>query len=249
MEEKEEWRTVKGFEGYYEVSNLGRIRAVKRTVHYANGHYQTFKEHLMSLSVSQSGYYRIELSKNNIRKKFFVHDLVAKAFLKQQDSNHTLVHHKNYNKLDERASNLMWVTPSFNVKHGYDYEGVKKTALGKTGKNNKNSMPIIQMSLDGKIVNEFESIIDERRKLGFTTKGIIDCLKGRRNSFMGFKWAYKISPVPNKRVKQILNNKIIKIFPSVTEASKAIHRSKAMIYSVLRGTHKTAGGYFWEYAD
>lgn len=109
---QEEWRDVVGFEGYYVVSNLGRIMRVKRG---KNGHPPGT---IRKPSPNRNGYLQTTLSKDGVARTVRVHVVVAEAFIGARPPGRE-VNHKNGNKADNRVENLEWVTESENVKHTY----------------------------------------------------------------------------------------------------------------------------------
>lgn len=247
MGKKEEWEPVKGYEGYYEISNLGRVKSLERKVQSGN-FIITCHERILVPQLTKSGYYRVGLNKNGKVKHVLVHRLVAESFL-PNPNNYINVHHKNADKSDERASNLLWVSRSFNIQHSYDYEGHTRANLGKFGKENKRSKPIAQMDLQGNTIKIYDSVSDVQRELGFKEGNISSCALGKYDTMYGFKWAYIKCIIPKKRVCKIKDGKIISIFETVADAARAINRSKGALYSVLSGKHKTCGGFYWKYAD
>lgn len=103
---------VKGYEGYYKVSNLGRVKSLERSVKKRNGVTQSFKERMLKLCVDGTGYMSVALT----GKSFRVHQLVAVAFLNHKPNGHTLVvDHKDNNKLNNNSSNLAIVTQRANL--------------------------------------------------------------------------------------------------------------------------------------
>lgn len=82
----------------------------------------TNSDHTMKKQINNCGYYRVELSKSGKQKKYFVHRLVATAYIPNKD-NFPQVNHINGNKLDNRVENLEWCTASQNHKHSFKYLG------------------------------------------------------------------------------------------------------------------------------
>lgn len=110
----EEWKDIKGYEGLYQISNLGNVKSVPR-----NGKYCTRIIPLyMSLS-DRNGYKAVTLYKNGERATLSVHRLVAEAFVTNEE-NKNIVNHINGNRADNRATNLEWVTQSENIRHSFD---------------------------------------------------------------------------------------------------------------------------------
>lgn len=112
---KEIWKDAFGYEGYYQVSNLGRIRTVKR-FHY--------KAIIRKTSLDRYGYETVCLSAKNIQKNVLIHTLVAKTFILNPE-NKREVNHKNGVRNDNRLSNLEWVTAKENNHHSLR-TGLKK---------------------------------------------------------------------------------------------------------------------------
>jgi hypothetical protein len=110
----EDWRFVKGYENLYEVSNLGNIRRYGAS-------------RLRKYTISNMGYYRIYLTKNNTRKGYYVHRIVAEVFLENPDNLPHIIHISRC-KLDNNAINLRYVpcgASMFNRttnNHGYTYK-------------------------------------------------------------------------------------------------------------------------------
>jgi hypothetical protein len=114
----EVWRDVVGYEGIYEVSNIGRIKTVKRVVTRTNGWDFTVKERILKPATDVYGYKRVSLSNMDKGKTHKVHRVVAQAFLKSIDGKNE-VNHINGIKDDNRAENLEWCNRSENVEHAF----------------------------------------------------------------------------------------------------------------------------------
>lgn len=112
------WKSIKGFEGYYEVSSIGRIRSVDRYVHSGIKHNNSrlVKGRMLKQSLKKNGYFSVDLSKDNKVKTMLVHRIVAINFI-ENPNNKKVVNHKNANKQDNRIENLEWVTDGENKDH------------------------------------------------------------------------------------------------------------------------------------
>ena len=111
----EEWKNVIGYEGLYEVSNIGNVRNVRRNT-------------LLKLSKNNYGYIQVYLYKNGIRTGLKVHRLVAEAFLPNPDGL-PQVNHKNEDKSDNRVDNLEWCDHKYNINYGHRTENAINTRV------------------------------------------------------------------------------------------------------------------------
>ena len=107
--EQEIWKPVVGYEGLYEVSNLGNVRSVTRTV-WQLYKYNTLKGKPMKLSFDKYGYLGCTLSKNGEQSHGMVHRMVAEAFLECEDPSKYCVDHINTVRTDNRVVNLRFVS-------------------------------------------------------------------------------------------------------------------------------------------
>ncbi len=122
----EEWRDIIGYEGLYQISNIGRIKTLSKFAGRSNR-----KEKIMKQSFNSKGYLHIVLSKNNISQTCRVNRLVALNFISNPD-NLPQVNHKDGIKANNRVDNLEWCTSKYNVNHSI-YTGLRK---GLKGENN-----------------------------------------------------------------------------------------------------------------
>lgn len=111
----EKWKEIKGYEGYYEVSNMGNVRSMSRYVNHHRGGKRLMKGRPRALGDNGNGYLFVPLTKEGRSKNTYVHRLVAEAFLIKSDKQ--FVNHINGDKTDNRVDNLEWCTRRENMSH------------------------------------------------------------------------------------------------------------------------------------
>lgn len=125
---KEEWLAIKGYEGKYEASNMGRIKSVERKVNVKGCHERKVKEIILSPRLHDDGYLKVRLYSKGKSKQYYIHRLVALAFIKNP-FNKKQVNHKNLNKKDNKKDNLEWATPKENVGHYWTLKNEERKAV------------------------------------------------------------------------------------------------------------------------
>lgn len=125
---KELWKDIEGYEGLYQISNLGRIKSLR----YWNGHNFKFGEKILKVTTqktnSNSNYARgvIRLFKDKVGKDFKVHRLVAKAFI-PNPNNYEVINHIDGNPLNNKVENLEWCTQKHNMQQAFNNDNCCKT--------------------------------------------------------------------------------------------------------------------------
>lgn len=113
------WGPIIDYEDYYEISNLGRIKSLDRTVVYTNrNRTQHYKSKLLTPSKNQDGYFKVSLNKDGKLDVKIIHRLVALAFIPNPE-NKPQINHIDGNKLNNCVDNLEWNTNIENLNHSY----------------------------------------------------------------------------------------------------------------------------------
>lgn len=164
---KEEWKSISGYNGLYEVSNLGNVRSVDRITIYPNGREWHFRSRILKpipntnkQKKPHTSYQRIRLYKNGKWTSFFVHRLVAEAFLPNPKGKKE-VNHKDGDRHHNTVDNLEWVTASENALH-------KIYSLNKSPSNQMELVPVRCIET-GK---EYPSLSEAARAIGVTASSL-----------------------------------------------------------------------------
>ena len=181
--EQEIWKDIEGYEGYYRVSNTGKILSVK-----------TGK--LRATSVNNSGYELTHLYKDTVDTSCTIHRLVAKAFV-PNPNNLPEVNHINEDKLDNRAENLEWCDRRYNQVYSGNIE--KWTKAGGQGGKMKRSKRVYQFTLEGDFIKEWFSAREAQAELGLARQEIGKCCLGKKEQYGGFLWSFQ--PTLNNQIQ------------------------------------------------
>lgn len=120
---EEIWKPIPGYEGLYELSNIGRLKSLPKIIHDFGIHKKVItKEKIRKYPrPTKNGYRSYALTKDKIRHTGYVHKLLALCFLENDDpQNKTQVNHIDGDKTNDVLSNLEWCTPGENQKHAWD---------------------------------------------------------------------------------------------------------------------------------
>lgn len=168
------WKDIEGYEGLYQISNIGRVKSLPKKRRYGT----EYQEEMFLKQKNNKGYLQVNLYNSNGMKSYQVHRLVAQTFIKNL-KNKEEVNHKNGLKTDNRVENLEWVTPKENIKHAW-----------KTGLIKSKRIKIAQYTLDGKFLKIWNGVRSIEKTLGLDYTGIIHCCKLRYKSSHGYVWRY-----------------------------------------------------------
>lgn len=176
--QEEIWKDIVGYEGLYQVSNLGRVKRVSRYVDHKDGKHEFLKEKILKTSIDKM-YERVGLMKNGKRIKYFIHRLVAIAFI-PNPFNFPEINHKDENKLNNNVSNLEWCTRSYNCKYGNIQNKKNKYRYKK----------INQYDLDGNHIKTWNNATEIEKELGISQNMVKRCCRKIRNKTHNYRWEY-----------------------------------------------------------
>ena len=166
------WKDINGYEGKYQVSNLGNVKSLN----YKGGQ----KERLLKQHNHADGYLRVGLCKNGKQRLYLTHRLVAIAFIGNY-ANYSEVNHKDENKQNNNANNLEWCNRAYNMNYGTQIERVKA----------KTSKPVLQYNLQGEFIKKWQGAREIERELNIAHTAISACCLGKQQTAYGFIWKFE----------------------------------------------------------
>ena len=191
----EKWEDIAGYNGLYQVSNLGRVKNKKGLI--------------MAQKPSKDGYVRLLLFKDGKYKAEYVHILVAKAFI-PNPAHKPEVNHIDADKANNKVDNLEWVTSSENHSHAVALGLIPICpTIGKYGADNPGSKPVAQYDLAGNLIKVWPSREEAGQALGCRRSDICNAINGWKKSCKGFMWrdASKM-PASKKIAKYIIKSQL-----------------------------------------
>lgn len=120
------WKEITGYEGLYQVSNLGNVRRIKHIETNRNGVQRILGDKNIARSIDEKGYFLVSLSKDGKQKTRRIHRLVAEMFI-PNPNNYPQVNHKDEDKRNNKVDNLEWCTNKYNSNYGNRCQNISKT--------------------------------------------------------------------------------------------------------------------------
>lgn len=180
---KEVWKDIPGYEGLYQVSNYGSVMSLN----YARRGYAK----PLTPKRNNSGRLWVELTKDGVKKQMLVHRLVGLVFLPNPNG-YPQINHKDENPRNNRADNLEWCTPKYNVNYFLerrDPDWFKcRKATDKYGK--RLTLSIYQFSKSGTLIRRWDNSRQITVALGWSDWSISECCRGNRKTAYGYIWRY-----------------------------------------------------------
>ena len=246
MSKTEIWKDIKGFEGRYQVSNLGRVRSLDRWTNHKNPHF--LKGKLMKPSLNKGrGYFRIGLFDGNRNATHYeVHRLVAIHFVEGYKPG-LVVNHKNEIKTDNRAENLEFCTQRYNLAYS-DIIGYKRRTIYK-------------YDLDGNLINEYKCLADAEKEMGLKRGRLNHAVYESKIGYShGYRWSFskvsksqwsKLSNQFKSKYRRIVQydkkGSYIATFESIKDAAQKYGVSISAIHRCCKGKSKYSAGFEWRY--
>lgn len=225
---EEIWKDIEGYEGLYQVSNLGRVKGLERTIIRKNGKPLTIKEQILKPFLDSRGYYFVSLAKNKQPKYYRIHRLIAEAFI-PNPNNKPEIDHINTNKTD----NTVWLNEDGSVNY-------EKTNLRwvshKENMNNQTTISKMIKSQKGKHLSQE------------TKDKISKSLKYNPPK----PWLGKFgNEHPNSKpiLQFTKDGNFMRKWESLSEIERNLGINHSNILKVINGIRNHTGGYKWGYAE
>lgn len=168
------WKDIKGYEGLYQVSSLGRVKSLPKM--FGSGKMYLRGEMIMNPNREPTGYLRVNFYKGKQQRKYRVNRLVMETFNPVDGMEHLQVNHLDENRENNRLDNLSWMTAKENCNHGAHNQRLSKAKC----------KPILCVELD----RVFDGAILAEKELGIARQNISHVLKGKRPVAGGYHWRY-----------------------------------------------------------
>lgn len=168
------WKDIKGYEGLYKISNMGRVKSFRQWTRASCP-----DEYILKPSIANNGYCQVTLYKDAKKKKFLVHRLVAEAFLPNP---HNLPHinHKDENRLNNIVDNLEWCTPRYNNNYG----------TARLRSSLTQGHPVKQYLVSGQWIATYATPSIASKITGISTPNINSCARGASQLAGGYLWSH-----------------------------------------------------------
>jgi len=175
--ENEIWKDIEGYEGLYQISNLGNVKSLPKILKNNHSKYVS-KEKYLKQSIGKKGYHSVSLSNNKARKWNSIHRLVAIAFIPNL-LNLPQVNHKDENKSNNSVSNLEWCTNEYNENYGTRNQR----------RSEKLSKRVHQYSKEGELIKNWGSAA-KCGEYGYNKSHVSACCRNESKTHKGYIWKY-----------------------------------------------------------
>lgn len=189
----EEWRDVVGYEGLYQVSNLGRVKSIGTI-----NNYRRLK--ILRPQINGRKYLQVSLfDAQSKRKVKLVHQLVAQAFI-DNPNGYKCIDHINNIKTDNRVENIRWCDYKMNMNNPITKNKVDKIRssicrqdwyIDKQRYSQSHSKKVLQYNLNGEFIKEWRTISEAARAYNTSVQAISRCCNGIVRTSMNYIWEFK----------------------------------------------------------
>ena len=241
----------------YLVTSFGRVYSVVRRDKYC----RILGGGEISPQLSAGGYRFVALYKNGKGKQFYVHQLVARAFIPNPENKDCVDHIDNI-KDNNNVSNLRWVTHKENMNNTITMMRMHNESakyISQAGADNPFSRKIAMYTLDGELIKVYESGGQIEKEYGIGTSSISRVCRGERAQTHGYVFRY-MSEAKRKIIRRTdgmysskpviqldLDDNFVAEYQSIMAAAKAVDAYPSNLGKAVNGRQKTCKGFKWRY--
>lgn len=247
---EEIWQPFPDWEGFYEISNLGKVKMLSREILRSDGKVQIFKEKIKKLTPNHKNKYLMVTLTDKRAKRHetkCVHRIVALVYIPNPNNLPEVNHLKTKN--DITVNDLEWSTSSDNNKDAYR-RGLK---ISKKDENHSFARKVGRY-LNGELLQEYKTM-KEAKSDGYDHNSIRQAIENNWKCG-GFNWKYlsdrkwirSSSLKIKKKIGCFKNGVLFKMYEGVDDIKKDGH-DKSNIYKALKNENITSGGFVWKYID
>lgn len=238
----EQWKNVVGYEGSYLISSLGRVFSIS-------------SNKVLKTYINKLGYERIEFNVGGTNRKYFVHRLVAEAFV-PNPSNLPIVNHRDENPSNNKADNLEWCTHKYNLNYGTCIQRRVAHTAYKHGADHAQSKKVYQFDLKGNFIKEYGSAGEAANETGLERKSICKCGTGHLKTYGGYVWKYtnkfelepkKCTPRKGAVLMFDMNHNLLKRYDFAKQVIEDGFKYSS-VCRCCRGERNHYANHIWEYA-
>lgn len=239
------WKSIVGYEGLYEVSNLGNVKSLDKVD--TLGRFRKGK--IMSQSLHKDGYLQLSISKNGVSSKKLIHRLVAEAFLEKVNGKDK-INHIDGNKLNNSVINLEWCTDKENSEHAWKHglnkitdEQKAKMSANRKGKCTGKDHPMYGKKLSEERKAKLKEVNKKRASMGKHP------MLGKKHTDEA-KEKMRLARIGNTHsAKKVVCIDTGKVYNSTSHAERELKLPKGKVSAVCRGERSKTGGYKFKYLD
>lgn len=182
---EEIWKDIDGYEGLYQISNLGNVKSLN----YRNKGI----EGILTPKINCKGYLWVILCHGPCHRCALIHRLVGEAFI-ENPNKYPFINHKDENPFNNRVENLEWCTGSYNVRYSLALHPERTKEFRRrnkiSGKPYKHKREVFQFSKSGEKIGVFPNILTVCTENNWRSSHLVDCCNGKRKTAYGYIWRF-----------------------------------------------------------
>lgn len=179
LKNKEIWKDIPEYENLYQISNLGNVKSLDKTIKDTKGRKYQKKGIILKQRYDKYGYKYVKLTKKGKQKYMLVHRIVAKVFINNPE-NLPQINHKDENRTNNNVNNLEWCDCIYNNNYGNRNKKIQ----------DRISKSIIQLDKNNNFIKKWKNSIEASKSLNINGGNIRSCCRNELKTAGGFIWRY-----------------------------------------------------------